>query len=58
MTVYIVFGDDARSDGDNIAGVFRTMEAASKKIKELADFNAHWGYTTADWTIEEFTVEN
>lgn len=53
MTVYIIFGDTPRSDGDNIEGIFLTKESASLKMRTLSKFNG----IMCDYHLEEFEVE-
>lgn len=36
--VYIVFGDEARSDGDNILGIFNTRKSAENYINNFPVF--------------------
>lgn len=46
--IYIVFGDEARSDGDNILGVFNSWETAIKfATQEYEDYF---------FSIEEYEV--
>lgn len=46
--VYIIFGDTARSDGDNIHGVFASLESAEEEL-ELLRKRRPW----EDFHIEE-----
>lgn len=50
--VFIVFGDEPRSDGDNIYGVFKTRRLAEKEI-ELLIKRKPW----VDYHIEEFGLD-
>ena len=47
--VYIIFGDEPRSDGYNIYGVFKSEESAKDEI-ELLKERKQW----IDYHIEEF----
>lgn len=47
--VYIVFGDESRSDGYNIYGVFKSLSSAEQQV-ELCKLHKPW----VDYHIEEF----
>ena len=47
--VYIVFGDEPRSDGSNIYGVFKSFSSAEQQV-ELSKLRKPW----VDYHIEEF----
>lgn len=47
--VYIIFGDEPRSDGDNIYGVYKNLSSAEKEV-ELLKERKPW----VDYDIEEF----
>lgn len=52
MYVYIVFGDRVRSDGDNIEGIFSTMERAEEykgNLEKMTD--------DTEYHIEKHCVE-
>lgn len=34
--VYIIFGEDSRSDGDNIYGVYLTLKSAEDEVARLS----------------------
>ena len=53
MTVWIVFGDTERSDGDNIFGVYVSKSVALERVKLLERYNRDRSYT-----IEPFEVED
>lgn len=50
--VYIIFGDEPRSDGDNIEAIFNTRMGAEEHIEMLE--RKYGDYT--DYHIEEFEV--
>lgn len=49
MTVYGIFGDDARTNDDNIVAIFTTEEKAEEYIKKYEP-------SYAQWTIIELDV--
>lgn len=53
MTVWIVFGDTPRSDGDNIEGVYTSKSAARARIKFLERYERDTLFTVEPFEIEE-----
>ena len=49
--VFIIFGDIPRSDGSNIYGVYRTLDAAEQEL-ELAELRRPW----KEFHIEKFCL--
>ena len=49
MTVYIVFGDEPRTDGDNILGVFASFDLANNFVEKY--------FSDSIYTIIAFEVE-
>ena len=51
MTVYIVFGDEPRTDGDNILGVFASFDLAHNFVE------TYYSDSIYPPTIMDFEVE-
>ena len=47
--VYVIFGDELRSDGDNIYGIYKTFSSAETELEAL-ELRKPW----VEYHIEEF----
>ena len=53
MTVWIVFGDISRSDGENIEGVYASKHLAKERVKFLERYNRDTFYSIEPFEVEE-----
>lgn len=53
MTVWIVFGDVARSDGDNIWGVYASRSLAKDRVGFLERYNQGASFSMEPFEVEE-----